>query len=54
MNLFAELDENYPNLVFIKIMQRVTGIAVEQTEQTVTGIAKKNNNFLKKLPFFYF
>ena len=44
-------------------MQRVTGIAVEQTEQmvtgiaieqTVTGIAKKNNIFLKKLPFFYF
>ena len=57
MNLFAEFDENYPNLVFIKTMQRVqtvTGIAVEQTEQTVTGIAKKNNIFPKKLPFFYF
>lgn len=63
MNLFAEFDETYPNLVFIKTMQRVTGIAVEQTEQTVTGIAieqtvtgiaKKNNIFPKKLPFFYF
>ena len=58
MNLFAEFDENYPNLAFIKTMQRVTGIAVEQTEQMVTGIAKgiakKNNIFLKKLPFFYF
>ena len=63
MNLFAEFDENYPNLAFIKTMQRVTGIAVEQTEQmvtgiaieqTVTGIAKKNNIFPKKLPFFYF
>ncbi len=63
MNLFAEFDENYPNLVFIKTMQRVTGIAVEQTEQTVTGIAieqtvtgiaKNNNIFPKKLPFFYF
>ena len=54
MNLFAEFDENYPNLAFIKTMQRVTGIAVEQTEQMVTGIVKKNNNFLKKLPFFYF
>ncbi len=41
MNLFAEFDENYPNLAFIKTMQRVTGIAVEQTEQTVTGIEKK-------------
>lgn len=51
MNLFAEFDETYPNLAFIKTMQRVTGIAVEQT---VTGIAKKNNIFLKKLPFFYF
>lgn len=48
MNLFAEFDENYPNLAFIKTMQRVTGIAVEQTvtgiaveqtEQMVTGIA---------------
>lgn len=63
MNLFAEFDETYPNLAFIKTMQRVTGIAVEQTvtgiaveqtEQTVTGIAKKNNIFPKKLPFFYF
>lgn len=63
MNLFAEFDENYPNLVFIKTMQRVTGIAVEQTEQTVTGIAieqtvtgiaKNNNIFPKKLLFFYF
>ncbi len=63
MNLFAEFDETYPNLVFIKTMQRVTGIAVEQTEQTVTGIAieqtvtgiaKNNNIFPKKLPFFYF
>ncbi|MBS7296058.1 MAG: hypothetical protein KIG96_11815 [Treponema sp.] len=57
MNLFAEFDETYPNLVFIKTMQRVqrvTGIAIEQTEQTVTGLAKKNNNFPKKLPFFYF
>lgn len=36
MNLFAEFDETYPNLVFIKTMQRVTGIAIEQTEQTVT------------------
>lgn len=63
MNLFAKFDENYPNLVFIKTMQRVTGIAVEQTEQTVTGIAieqtvtgiaKNNNIFPKKLPFFYF
>ena len=51
MNLFAEFDENYPNLAFIKTMQRVTGITVEQT---VTGIAKKNNIFPKKLPFFYF
>ena len=43
--------------------QTVTGIAVEQTEQTVTGIAieqtvtgiaKNNNIFPKKLPFFYF
>ena len=39
MNLFAEFDENYPNLAFIKTMQRVTGITVDQTEQTVTGIA---------------
>ena len=66
MNLFAEFDETYPNLVSIKTMQRVqrvTGIAVEQTEQTVTGIAieqtvtgiaKNNNIFPKKLPFFYF
>lgn len=63
MNLFAKFDENYPNLVFIKTMQRVTGITVDQTEQTVTGIAieqtvtgiaKKNNIFPKKLPFFYF
>lgn len=54
INLFAEFDEKYPNQTFIKTMQRVTGIAVEQTEQTVTGIAKKNNIFLKKLPFFYF
>lgn len=63
MNLFAEFDETYPNLVFIKTMQRVTGIAVEQTEQTVTGIAieqtvtgiaKNNNIFPKKIPFFYF
>ena len=54
MNLFAEFDENYPNLAFIKTMQRVTGITVDQTEQTVTGIAKKNNIFPKKLPFFYF
>ncbi len=63
MNLFAEFDENYPNLVFIKTMQRVTGIAVEQTEQTVTGIAieqtvtgiaKNNNIFLKNFRFFTF
>ena len=63
MNLFAEFDETYPNLVFIKTMQRVTGIAVEQTEQTVTGIAieqtvtgiaKNNNIFLKNFRFFTF
>ena len=55
MNLFAEFDETYPNLVFIKTMQRVTGIAVEQTEQTVTGLAKKKTIiFLKNFRFFTF
>lgn len=29
MNLFAEFDETYPKLAFIKTMQRVTGIAVD-------------------------
>lgn len=51
MNLFAEFDENYPNLVFIKTMQRVTGIAIEQT---VTGIEKKIIFFLKIFRFFTF
>lgn len=51
MNLFAEFDENYPNLVFIKTMQRVTGIAIEQT---VTGIEKKIIIFLKIFRFFTF
>lgn len=63
MNLFAEFDENYPNLAFIKTMQRVTGITVDQTEQTVTGIAieqtvtgieKKIIFFLKIFRFFTF
>lgn len=51
MNLFAEFDENYPNLAFIKTMQRVTGIAIEQT---VTGIEKKIIFFLKIFRFFTF